>query len=63
MIIMTIKEVCDYLKIKRTSFYNYKAMGMPVHKVPGRKPFCYKEEIDQWLSQKGQAYDGISTSV
>lgn len=54
MIIMTIKEVCDYLKIKRTSFYNYKAMGMPVHKVQGRKPFCYKEEIDQWLSQRGE---------
>ena len=51
MTLMTINEVCNYLHIKRTTFYNYKKNGMPVHYVNGTngKPFCYKEEIDEWL--------------
>lgn len=49
---MTIKEVCEYLKIKRTSFYNYKQLGLPVHEMPSGKPYCLKEEIDEWLKNK-----------
>lgn len=54
MKIMRIKEVCEYLGIKRTSFYNYKAMGLPVHKTPGSRPYCYKEEIDEWMKNRGK---------
>ena len=53
MKIMRIKEVCEYLGIKRTSFYNYKKMGLPVHKAPGSRPYCYKEEIDEWMKNRG----------
>ena len=53
MTLMRIEEVCEYLGIKRTSFYNYKQMGLPVHKKQGTRPFCYKEEIDEWLKNKG----------
>ena len=50
---MTIKDVLEYLHIKRTSFYNYKKQGMPVHYANGvnGKPLCYKEEIDEWLKE------------
>lgn len=53
MTIFTIEEVCRYLKIKRTTFYNYKLIGLPVHYFPSGKPYCYKEEIDEWI-QSGQ---------
>ena len=49
---MKIKEVCEYLGIGHTSFYNYKSQGMPVHKMPAGKPYCYKEEVDKWLETK-----------
>lgn len=52
MTIMNIQEVCNYLGIKRTSFYNYKKLGLPVHNLPSGKPFCYKEEIDEWMNNR-----------
>lgn len=52
MKIMNIKEVCEYLNIKRSSFYNYKNIGLPVHTMPSGKPYCFKEEIDQWIQNK-----------
>lgn len=51
---MSIKEVCDYLEIKRTSFYNYRNEGMPVHYTLSKRPYCYKEEIDEWLDKRGK---------
>ena len=59
MTLMRIEEVCAYLGIKRTSFYNYKQMGMPVHKKPGVRPFCYKEEIDEWLRDRGNKHERV----
>lgn len=46
-----MSEVIEYLKIKKTTFYNYKKIGMPVHYPYGDsgRPYCYKEEIDEWL--------------
>ena len=51
MKIMTIKETCEYLHIGKTTFYNYKKQGMPVHYANGKsgRGYCYKEEIDKWL--------------
>lgn len=51
---MILKDVLEYLNIKRTTFYNYKKRGMPVHYSNGKngKIFCYKEEIDEWLKGK-----------
>lgn len=51
MKLLTLKEVLEYLHIGKTSFYNYKKQGMPVHYSNGRRgrPYCYKEEIDEWL--------------
>lgn len=59
MKMMRIEEVCEYLQIGRTSFYNYKQMGLPVHKRPGVRPFCYKEEIDEWLKDRERKYDRV----
>lgn len=49
---MNIKQVCQYLEIGRTSFYNYRDQGMPVHYTLSKRPYCYKEEIDQWLRSR-----------
>lgn len=59
MKLMRIEEVCEYLGIKRTSFYNYKQMGLPVHKKHGSRPFCYKEEIDEWLKDRGSKHERV----
>lgn len=50
---MNIKQVCEYLEMGRTSFYNYINRGMPVHYTLSKRPYCYKEEIDVWLQNRG----------
>ena len=55
---MNIKQVCQYLEIGRTSFYNYRDNGMPVHYTLSKRPYCYKEEIDQWLRSRRKINNG-----
>ena len=54
MTLLTMKEVLQYLHIKKTTFYKYKQLGMPVHYAIGRygTPYCFKEEIDDWLRER-----------
>lgn len=55
MKLMRMREVLEYLDIKKTTFYNYKKQGLPIHYPYGDsgRPYCYKEEIDKWLKERG----------
>lgn len=62
MELMTIKDVCDFLNITRSTFYSYKKKGLPVRYMPDTdKPYIIKEELLAWM--EGDCDERASSTV
>lgn len=46
-LLVTRKEICQYLKRSEKTYHKYVKMGMPVIHINGRVE-AFKEEIEQW---------------
>lgn len=54
---MTVKQVCDYLKLCRSSVWRYEKIGiLKPHKLCGRKLFARSNIVDA-LNRKGGIYE------
>jgi len=50
---MTVKEVCEYLKISKESVYRYiKKEYIPHYRIGERGIRFYKKELDTWMLNK-----------
>ena len=50
-IIMTVKEVADYLNCTKYTIYNKTSNNLIPHHTSGRKLFFFKNEILDWLRE------------
>ncbi len=48
---MTVKQLCDWLKVSRTTVDKWRRKGMPFIKEEKLVRFN-KDEVEQWLKQK-----------
>lgn len=48
---MTIDEMCEYLRISRTTLWRLRKKGLPCFKLcdGSRKVFFNKEQVDGWV--------------
>lgn len=53
--IMSIDELCKYLRISRATLYHLRKKGKIPYFTVGRRVLFNKEQIDQWIKEGGTA--------
>jgi predicted DNA-binding transcriptional regulator AlpA len=57
---MSLKEAAEYLGLELSTLYNWrvKQIGPPSYALSPRKIIYRKKEIDRWLEERKEVFDG-----